>query len=347
MVTTLRGFIVACALLPLFHCAGVVAGYSEGVEAFSAKDFPRALAEFRQGAENRNVEAQYRYGDMLLTGVGRPGADIAKADIESGVAWIRKSADGGSPLGMARLGELYLTGRGVAKDSGEALKWLSAAAGRGHPGAASALGVMYLEGLAVPKDEVLAVKWFEAGAEMQVPLAQYHLSRMLATGAGVARSARRARELLIKSAAGDYPPAQFTLGRMLADAAGERNRLESIRLVRAAAAARVPGAQRVLGELSSLEVSGETLSSYRLQAHALKASGPLFARKLDCAAPATIKVVSAEIVGRPVIEQDSFIMISGEWKENWRLAGCGRSATVELEFTGDGQGGASYRIRAD
>ncbi len=343
----LRGFTAACALACLLHVPGAHAGYREGVEAFAANDYARALAEFKAGAENGNAEAQYRYGDMLVFGVGRSGADIRREDVERGVAWIRKSAEGGSPGGRARLGELYLTGRGVAKDVEQAVKWLAAAASGGHGRSATALGLLYLEGVAVPKNDVTAVKWFEAGAELQEPRAQYQLSSMLARGTGVARSARRARELLIKSARGGYPLAQFTLGRMLADATGMFNRSESIRLLRAAVAARVPGAEAVLTDLSALEVSGETLTSFALQAHALAKDAALFAKRLGCTAPGSIKVVSAEIPGRPDIRQDSFVLISGEWVEHWEIAGCGRTASVELRFKADGKGGASYRVSGE
>src|SRR6188768_1570577 len=72
---------------------------------------------------------------------------------------VKKEAWKGNADAMFVLGNAYLYGKYVSKDSVEAIKWITKAAERGKPIAMYALGNLYDNGKAVSKDTALALKW--------------------------------------------------------------------------------------------------------------------------------------------------------------------------------------------
>ena len=75
-----------------------------------------------------------------------------------------EKAQNGDANAQFRLGFMYATGDGVAKDSAEAVKWFRLSAEQGNAPAQSNLGAMYAEGEGVPKDAIESLAWYNIAA---------------------------------------------------------------------------------------------------------------------------------------------------------------------------------------
>lgn len=65
------------------------------------------------------------------------------------------------------LGMMYYKGRGLPKDSAEAMKWYRKAAEQGHAEAQFNLGSMFANGQGVPKDYTQSYFWFNLVASRE------------------------------------------------------------------------------------------------------------------------------------------------------------------------------------
>jgi len=90
------------------------------------------------------------------------GAEAAyrKGDFKTALEVFQAMAEQGNARAQFYLGEMYLSGSGVAKDYAQALKWASAAAEQKSPDAQYTLGVMYESGRGVAQDYVQAHMWY-------------------------------------------------------------------------------------------------------------------------------------------------------------------------------------------
>jgi TPR repeat protein len=79
-------------------------------------------------------------------------------------AAIRQSAEQGDAKAQARLGAMYLLGRGVEKDEQQAAEWMLKAAKQGHVEAQVIIAAMYDRGLGVKNDVKMATNWYEKAA---------------------------------------------------------------------------------------------------------------------------------------------------------------------------------------
>jgi TPR repeat protein len=104
--------------------------------------------------------------------VGAAGADplddarVAdqRGDSATEYRLLRPLAEQGNAEAQDALGSMYVAGRGVPQDYGEAVKWFHRAADRGFADAQDALARMYVQGQGVPKDYVQAHMWFNLAA---------------------------------------------------------------------------------------------------------------------------------------------------------------------------------------
>jgi len=87
------------------------------------------------------------------------GNGAARDQTES-VRWYRKGADAGNLSAMTALGHMVLEGRGAAKDPQEGIRLLRSASDKGHLEAMHAMGLIMLEGKHVSKDGLEAVRLF-------------------------------------------------------------------------------------------------------------------------------------------------------------------------------------------
>jgi len=105
-------------------------------------------------------------------------------DTAEAVKWYRLAAKQGYGTAQGNLGLMYDKGQGVPKDDAEAVKWYRLAAEQGHAAAQLNLGVMYDKGQGVPKDAAEAVKWYRLAAKQGDAGAQFNLSGMYWRGEG-------------------------------------------------------------------------------------------------------------------------------------------------------------------
>ena len=108
-----------------------VAGPLEDAEAaWSRHDYATAFRVFRSLAEQGDVTAQKRLGDMYEQGQSVP-QDYALA-----VLWYRRAADQGFKEAQWLLGTYYQTGYGVQQDYVQAHMWYNLSAAQGWGAAA-------------------------------------------------------------------------------------------------------------------------------------------------------------------------------------------------------------------
>jgi hypothetical protein len=100
----------------------VTSQYTAGVQAYKAKNFSKAAAEWQKAAAQGDVQAQYGLGNLYTNGQG-----VLKNDAKA-VEWYRKAANQGYDGAQFALGLHYMNGAGVKKDMAEAYFWLALSA---------------------------------------------------------------------------------------------------------------------------------------------------------------------------------------------------------------------------
>ena len=98
---------------------------------------------------------------------------------------LRQAAEAGDSQAQTELAHTYLTGRGIEKDYGEAIKWYRRAADLTNATAQLQLGLLYLRGDKVQRDYISALEWLKKAASLDVKQAQYLVSRIYKHGLGV------------------------------------------------------------------------------------------------------------------------------------------------------------------
>ena len=134
-------------------------------------------------------------------------------DFGEAVRWYRRAAEAGNVFGQYNLARMYSAGRGVDRDLETAVSWYRKASAQGLVGATSALGIAHLQGLGAPRDDELAAKLLLSAARSGEPNAQYHLATMLSDGRAVQRDIVQAIEWWRKSAKQGDKRAQQELSR--------------------------------------------------------------------------------------------------------------------------------------
>jgi TPR repeat protein len=128
-----------------------VAGYKEGIAAYTAKNYVVAMRELKPLAKAGLTDAQYMVGLMYYTGRGVP------QDYRQSAAWQQIAAGKGKADAQYILGSMYYTGQGVPQDYALAVSWFRKAAEQGHAEAQYLLGLMYRHHAGgMPRDLVIA-----------------------------------------------------------------------------------------------------------------------------------------------------------------------------------------------
>lgn len=140
--------------------------------------------------------------------------DEAASKLVLSIAKVRKAAETGNTIAMVVLGDCYMFGRGMQKDTAEALKWYTKAADKEEPKSMFILGSLYDNGKAVPKDTALALKWYKAGADAGDANAQNSLGIKYRKGRWVARDYKKAMKLFKQSADGGNAYGMLNVGLM-------------------------------------------------------------------------------------------------------------------------------------
>ena len=146
----MKKFFLALGIAAGLH-ASALAGFTEGANAYNARDYARALKEVAPLARAGHVDAQHLLGLMYYMGRG-----VAR-DYKQAMLWHRKAAEQGKADAQYVVGAMYYTGTSVPLDHKAAIGWFRKAAEQGHAEAQHALGLMYrYHAAGMPQDKVLA-----------------------------------------------------------------------------------------------------------------------------------------------------------------------------------------------
>ena len=178
------------------------------------QDLPKAVEWYRLAARQGDARALAILGQMALEGRGmdkNPGQArawleeaAAKAepnasynlallllstgsseDLLRAVPLLRRAAESEIPEAQHALGVLYLHGRGLTRDPGEAARWFRKAAQNGGTSGLIEYAILLFNGEGVPADEALAARLFRRAAGRGNAIAQNRLARLYVAGRGV------------------------------------------------------------------------------------------------------------------------------------------------------------------
>jgi uncharacterized protein len=146
----MKKIIIAITLaIGLQHSA--MAGFTEGANAYNARDYAVALREIAPLAKTGHADAQHLLGLMYYMGRG------VTRDYKQAMSWHRKAAEQGKADAQYVVGAMFYTGNAVPQDHKSAVRWFRRAAEQNHAEAQHALGLMYRYHVAgMPQDMVLA-----------------------------------------------------------------------------------------------------------------------------------------------------------------------------------------------
>lgn len=178
MAKVSRWFIFSLAVF-LGTAAAARADYIEGLAAYVKGDYVTACKEFKSLAEQGNVKAQMKLGEINFKGHCGPQGEA------EAFKWYGKVAKQGNAEAQISLGILYFDGKGVAQSDANAAIWYRKAAEQGNPMGEWMLGKMYFEGKGVPQSDSEAVNWYRKAAEQGDPAGQRLLGDMYGMGRGV------------------------------------------------------------------------------------------------------------------------------------------------------------------
>jgi TPR repeat protein len=210
--------------------AAIAGNYEDGVKAFRAQDYERALRSLKPLAEAGDGRAQAALGLMYERGLG------LAANSDQAMQWYEKAANQGLiPVAMD-LGGRYFRGSGVKRDPARAVQLWQKAADAGVREAQFNLGLAYVRGLGTKKDDAVAAKWFERAAQAGYVPAEFAWAACLSAGVGIKRDEPAAVQWYRKAADHGFGMAAFNLGVVFENGIGlPPNPQEAMRWYRAAA----------------------------------------------------------------------------------------------------------------
>lgn len=116
-------------------------------------------------------------------------------DFETAFEELAPLAEDGNSAAAYYVGQMYLTGRGIARDEALALDMLQSAAEAGDPRAQVNIGLFYEGGRLLEQDPQQAAYWFEQAADAGMAFAQTKLGVLYQRGEGVPQDFARAHAL--------------------------------------------------------------------------------------------------------------------------------------------------------
>ncbi len=162
---------IACLALPfaaLALTAPALADVKDGVDAWQAGEYQKAVAEWRPLALAGDPDAQFNLGQAYKLGRGVP-ADLAQAE-----SWFRRAAKQGHLQAEDNLGLILFT----ANKRDEAMPYINAAAGRGEPRAQYVLGTAMFNGDLAAKDWPRAYALTKRASDAGLEIASARLAQL-------------------------------------------------------------------------------------------------------------------------------------------------------------------------
>ena len=127
---------------------------NEGIAAYEAGDYKKALKLYEEAARLGNSAAQFNAGSMYYTGKGMT-VDKAKA-----LFWYEKAAEQGSADAQFFCGVMHYNGDGTEVNLDKAVYWHEKAAAQGVADSQFICGIMYST-----VNKAKSIYWFERAAE--------------------------------------------------------------------------------------------------------------------------------------------------------------------------------------
>ena len=146
--------------------------------------------------------------------------DVRRVGDGDFVGVLQRLADDGNAHVMFRLGKMYATGVGVARDEAEAARWYRRGADAGNVNATAALAEALLEGHGTTVDQQQGVRLLKTAAAREHVGAMYRLAHILLEGKLDAKDPAEAARLLTKGAEARHAPSMVELGRMYTNGIG-------------------------------------------------------------------------------------------------------------------------------
>jgi TPR repeat protein len=196
---------IAAITLALGLHASAHAGFTEGANAYNARNYAVALKEIAPLAKAGNADAEHLLGLMYYMGRGVP------RDYKQAFMWHHKAAMQGKADAEYVVGAMYYTGNSVPQDQKQAVAWFRKAAEQGHAEAQHALGLMYRYHVAgMPQDVVIAyMLWNLAAAsgnanatEQRAAIARQMTQEQIEEAQALSRSWKPGAPLPIQSRTG-------------------------------------------------------------------------------------------------------------------------------------------------
>ena len=195
-------------------------------------------------AQGRDATAQYLLATKILA--HEPSPD----EIQSGLKWLRASADQNEPEAQFYLGYLYEKGKFVPQDYALAFQNYCAAALLHYGPAENNLASLYQHGQGVPRNSTQAFQWYLAAAQDGDPTGQINLATRYYRGEGISQDYAETIRWLRTSADAGCSHAQNNLAYFyFYGVVVQRDYVEAARLLQLAAQQNLVRAQTNLANL--------------------------------------------------------------------------------------------------
>ena len=226
-----------------FELAGL---YASGT-GLAAPDGKQAAEWYRKAAADGNMEAAWQLADLYIQGTLLP------QDLEEASVYVQLAARSGNARAQSELGRFYAEGLGgLPQNAGEALFWRIKAASGGDEAAQNAVQDVQLEDPQL-YEEINRFAGVLERAEEGNSQAQLEAGQALHMGYPLARNDEEAFRLFTRAwEEGDkLPQAAYELSQMYQKGEGtEKNEAKAMELLGAAAQAKNPDAQYLLGTMA-------------------------------------------------------------------------------------------------
>ena len=180
---------------------------------------------------------------------------FAEGDFQQAADLWLADAYRGTADAQFNVGVLYIEGKGLPLDRGEAIFWFTKAADQGHPEAQYNLGHLLLEQSGDVDKIREGIEWWRKSAEAGFPVAQFNYGRALFFGVGVNENRTESKKWIEKSATNGNARAQEFLTLNLHNFVDEplSPRLTESTIADALSAAGTPEAPPSIAEVEASE----------------------------------------------------------------------------------------------
>jgi len=213
-----KAALLATTFLSLTATISPSQDFEMGLNAYRARDYQTARAEWTPLAQGGDANAQFRLG-LLYQLTSMLGLEEPEVYSE-GIKWIHEAAVQGHAHAQHELGLAYLKGKGVPQDHLQAAEWLKVAADQSFALSQYELGVLFRDGTGVSQDFAVATSWFQLAAEQGHLDAQNNLGARYFSGQGVHQDFETALFWFRSAAEKGNATGQSNLGAMYVNGQG-------------------------------------------------------------------------------------------------------------------------------